>query len=254
MTGRFYERVEVVKDKDDLVHAACELITAAAIISISRRGFFRIALSGGSTPRPIYEALANDPDIDWARWQIFWSDERTVPPAHPDSNYRMVKEALLSKLNRQPGLVMRMMGEANPGAAAAGYEDTVRALVPDSPVAGTGDLPRFDLVILGMGDDGHTASLFPHSLSLHEEKYLVAANEIAELDATRLTLTAPLINAARRVLFLVSGESKADTLHAVLTGPQQPDELPSQLIHPTAGNLIWLVDTAAYTAIAQMEA
>jgi len=253
MAGKYYERTEVVANKDDLIYAACELITAAAIISIGRRGFFRVALAGGSTPRPVYEALASDRDINWARWQIFWSDERTVPMDHPESNYRMVDEALLSKLDRSPGMILRVMGEADPLAAAAGYEETIRALVPDNPNAGTGDIPRFDLIILGIGGDGHTASLFPHTTALHETERLVVANHVPKLETTRLTFTAPLINAARRVLFLVSGEGKAETLRQVLTGPQQPEELPSQLIHPTAGNLLWLVDEAAYSAIEQIE-
>jgi 6-phosphogluconolactonase len=245
MATKHYERMNTVADRDALVHAAGELITAAAAISIGRRGFFRIALAGGSTPKPVYETLAADPDIDWARWQIFWSDERTVPPDHPESNYRMVKEALLSKIPCRPAMIMRMMGEVEPNAAAASYEEIVRALVPPNPKLATSPLPRFDLILLGMGPDGHTASLFPHTEALHEKNRLVAANRVPQLDTIRLTFTAPLINASRRVLFLVSGEDKAAALHAVHQGPHQPEEFPSQLIHPVAGNLVWLVDEAA---------
>lgn len=249
MVKKHYERMDIVADREALAYAACELVTAAAAISIGRRGFFRIALAGGSTPRPVYELLATDPDIDWARWQIFWSDERTVPLDHPQSNYGMVKDALLSKIPCRPAMVMRMMGEVDPDASATYYEEIVRALVPPNPGLATGSLPRFDLILLGMGSDGHTASLFPHTEALHEKKRLVVANRIPQLDTTRLTFTAPLINASRRVFFLVSGEDKAAALRAVHQGPHQPDEYPSQLIHPVAGNLVWLVDEAAASEI-----
>ncbi len=249
MAGKYYERMDIVADREALVYAAREVITAAAAISIGRRGFFRIGLAGGSTPRPVYEALAADLDIDWARWQIFWSDERTVPPDHPESNYRMAREALLSKIPCRPAMIMRMMGEVDPDAAAASYEEIVRALVPPNPKQASGPLPRFDLILLGMGADGHTASLFPHTDALHEAERLVVANRVPKLDATRLTFTAPLINASRRVLFLVSGGDKAEALRAVHQGPHQPDDLPSQLIHPVAGNLIWLVDEAAASGL-----
>ena len=243
------EQTEVVPNKEALVNVACELITAAAALSIGRRGFFRLALSGGSTPRAVYAALARDGDIDWRRWHLFWGDERPVAPDHADSNYHMVKETLLDKLDIQPGIVMRMLGEVDPAAAAASYEGTVRELAPANYRALTGSLPRFDMILLGMGDDGHTASLFPRTAALDEVERLVVANEVPQLGVTRLTFTAPLINASRRVLFLVSGAEKSGVLRDVITGPTDPHRLPSQLIHPVAGNLIWLVDREAFSAI-----
>jgi 6-phosphogluconolactonase len=241
------QHVEVVDDQTAFVRTAVELITAAAIISIGRRGFFRIALAGGSTPRAVYEALATDRDIDWRRWQLFWGDERTVPPDSEESNYRMVRTALLDRLPVTPGLVIRMAGEAEPDAAAASYADSVRELVPANPRSGAGAWPRFDLILLGMGSDGHTASLFPQTNGLHEVDRPVIANAVPKLATVRLTFTAPLINAARRVLFLVRGADKAAVLDAVLNGPRRPFELPSQMIQPTDGSLTWLVDRDAYT-------
>lgn len=241
--------VEVVADRDALTYVACELVTAAANLAIGLRGVFTIALAGGSTPRPLYAALARDPDIDWKRWRIFWSDERCVPPDHPDSNYGMVHQVLLSQPGVKPQLVMRMAGELEPEVAAANYEAIVRELVPAAYDQVTGDRPRFDLILLGMGADGHTASLFPHTPALAEQKRLVVANPVPALQTTRLTFTFPLINAARRILVLVSGADKAQALHDVLVGPHRPDALPAQAIHPVAGQVTWLVDEAAFHLI-----
>ena len=246
MPGKRQEITEVVPDQQSLTNVARELITAAAAISIGRRGFFRLALSGGSTPRPIYELLAQDPDIDWKRWQLFWSDERTVPPEHLESNYRMVRESLLDHLAIEP-MVLRIPAEGDPAAAAAAYENTVRRMVPANPRVTANDLPRFDMILLGMGGDGHTASLFPNTAALDETERLVVANEVPQLNTTRITFTVPLINAARRVLFLVSGADKAEMLEQVISGPT--GQFPSQRIHLTAGNLIWLVDEPAFSAI-----
>lgn len=249
MPSKRQEHTEVVPDKESLVNVACELITAAAAISIGRRGFFRIALSGGSTPKAIYAALAQDRDIDWRRWHLFWGDERTVGPNDVASNYRMVKETLLDQLPVQPGIVMRMLGEAEPEAAAASYASAIEELVPANYHVVTAGTPRFDMILLGMGDDGHTASLFPHTPALHETQQWVVANPVPQLNTTRLTFTIPLINAARRVLVLVSGAGKADRLHDVLTGPVDTNQFPSQSIHPVAGSLVWLVDADAFSTI-----
>lgn len=248
MPTKRHEHVEVVPDHAALVTVAHELISAAAAISIGRRGFFRIALAGGSTPAPVYRALAEDRDIDWRRWQLFFGDERTVPPGHADSNYRMVRETLVDRLPVQP-LVLRVPAEADPDVAAESYQTTVRKMVPGNPRAIGVNTPRFDMIVLGMGDDGHTASLFPHTQALHETERWVVANPVPQLNTTRITFTIPLINAARRVLFLVSGAGKADMLRQVLAGPDEPVRLPSQSIHPAAGNLVWLVDAPAYRAI-----
>lgn len=236
--------VEVAPTADDMAHIACELIAAAATASIGRRGFFRVALAGGSTPRAVYALLAADPFMDFRRWQVFWSDERCVPPTDPQSNYLMAKTALLDRLAHPPTLVLRMAGEGDPDAAALAYERAVRELVPPNPAAGTGETPRFDLILLGMGVDGHTASLFPGSPALAEQKRLVVATA-APTGQPRLTFTYPLINAARRVLILVSGAEKAATLRAVRTEPPNPNRYPVQGVNLVRGNLTWLVDAAA---------
>ena len=243
--------VEIAPTADDLAHVACELISAAAAASIGRRRYFRIALAGGSTPRPIYRLLAQDPYMDFQRWQVFWSDERCVPPTSPESNYHMVKEALLDRLERPPSLVFRMAGEGEPDAAAIAYARAVRELVPPNPAAGTGETPRFDMIVLGMGGDGHTASLFPGTDALQERARLVVANRVPQLETTRLTFTYPLINAARRVLILVSGAEKSAVLRAALAGSAGAMQYPVQGVQPIKGNLTWLVDEAAYGANAQ---
>ena len=224
---------------------AAGMIAAASLISIEQRGVFNVALAGGSTPGPIYELLAEDSDIDWKRCRVFWSDERCVPPEHVESNYRMARERLLDRLPEPPGIVSRMPGHLPPEQAAGAYEQFIRENVPAD---GTG-IPRFDLILLGMGDDGHTASLFPGSEALNETDRLVAANYVSKFNAHRLTFTYPLINAGRHVLILVSGASKAVTLKAVLEGPRRPTELPVQSVQLAAGQFRWLVDVDAAQCI-----
>ena len=243
--------IEVAPTAEDLAHIACDLITAAATASIARRQAFRIALAGGSTPRAVYALLATDPYMDFRPWQLFWSDERCVPPTDAQSNYRMAKSALLDRLREPPALVLRMAGEGDPDAAAAAYERAVRELVLPNPAAGTGDIPRFDLILLGMGVDGHTASLFPGMPVLSATERLVAATT-APTGQPRLTFTYPLLNAARRVLILVSGAEKAATLRAVRSGPHDPARYPVQGVQPVKGNLTWLVDAAAQGEIRRL--
>ncbi len=250
----FRQNLEVVPTPTDQALVAQQLIAAAANVSIGKRGYFRVALSGGATPRPIYEALAAGENLNWERWQIFWSDERCVPPTSPESNYRLVKETLLEPLARRalaPRVVVRMAGEGDPEAAAADYERAVRESVPANPKSGAGDLPRFDLLLLGIGADGHTASLFPYTPAVDERDRLVAPNFVPKLGVTRLTFTFPLLNAARRVLVVVNGASKAPALREILAGPPDPQRLPSQLLHPVDGTLTWLVDEAAHGELKQ---
>lgn len=245
----FRQHVEVVPTPADQAQVAQQMMAAAAAVSIGKRGFFRVALSGGATPRPVYTALAEGENLDWEHWQIFWSDERCVPPTSPESNYRLVKETLLDPLaqrNWSPRMVVRMAGEGDPAAAAADYERAIRESVPANRHSGAGDLPRFDFLLLGIGADGHTASLFPYTPAVDEHERLVAANYVPKLNTTRLTFTFPLINAARRVLVVVNGAGKAAALREVLAGPPDPQRLPSQLIHPLDGTVTWLVDAAAY--------
>lgn len=206
-------------------------------------GRFAVALAGGSTPKAMYSLLAEEPfrnTIPWESIYFFWGDERAVPPDHKDSNYRMAWQALLSKVPVEKSRIFRMQGE-NPDHEEAA-KDYSRQL---ELVLGSSSEPCLDLVLLGMGNDGHTASLFPNSPALHANDQFVAANFVDKFQAYRITLTAKAINLARNVTFLVSGEDKAPALHQVLEGSLQPEVLPSQLIRPRDGGLLWMVDKAA---------
>ncbi|MFQ5857885.1 MAG: 6-phosphogluconolactonase [Anaerolineae bacterium] len=240
--------LRVYADAGKLAQAAAELFAQQAQASFFSHGRFMVALAGGSTPRPIYQRLAAPAiqvAIPWEETHIFWGDERCVSPDHPDSNYRMAMDALLSKVPVPAANIHRMAGEQPPDAAAHAYTQTIR----DVFHLASGELPCFDLILLGMGGDGHTASLFPDSEVLHEQTRLVAAHYVEKLAAHRLTLTPPVINNATRVVFLVAGKDKAETLHHVLEGPYDPDRLPAQLVQPTHGHLVWLVDEAAATQV-----
>lgn len=226
--------------------AAADWIASAVSDAIAARGIARIAISGGSTPKRAFELLA-DPNqpfrsrIDWARLFLFWVDERCVPPDHPDSNYRMTREALLSKIPIPEQNVHRMEGELDPEEAASRYESALRT---QFRLEGA-EVPRFDLVQLGMGDDGHTASLFPRSAALDSMMRLVVANHVQAKDSWRVTLTWPVINHASKVFFLIQGAAKAGVLRDVFQGPYRPEILPSQLIRPRSGELFLLLDKAA---------
>lgn len=224
-----------------------ERIVSISETAMTARGHFIIALSGGNTPRMTYELLAGEwaQQIDWSATYVFWSDERCVPPEHPDSNAHMARLALLNHIPIPTSHVYRLRAELPPEAAADEYEKTLHNFF-----SSRGGQPRFDLVLLGMGADGHTASLFPHTAALHEKERWVAANWIADKSAWRLTLTASAINAARQVIMLVTGEDKADAVHAVIEGERQPDALPAQLVAPQDGNLLWLLDEAAARKLA----
>ena len=239
--------VEVSRDPATLARAVAEHVTAHTVISIAVRGRCVVALAGGSTPRAAYATLASGEfrhRIDWPRVHVLWGDERCVPPDDPRSNYLMAREALLDRVPLPPGHIHRIRGEAEPGAAAASYELLLRELLgsagPDAlPAAGP------DLILLGLGDDGHTASLFPGRATVHERVRWVAADFIEAVGTWRVTLTPVIINAAREVSFVVSGTAKAERLHEVLEGPYMPERLPAQAIRPTDGHLTWLVDEAA---------
>jgi 6-phosphogluconolactonase len=237
--------VRVYEDAAALARAAADLFVASATRARAARQQFSVALSGGSTPRSLYTLLAAPPyrdQVDWSSTLVFWGDERCVPPDHPDSNYRMATETLLSHVPIPPSHIFRMQAELpDPAAAAARYEETLRSAFALAP----GAWPRFDLILLGLGPDGHTASLFPHTTALAVADRLVVANPVEKLNTTRLTLTAPVINNAAAVVFLVAGADKADPLAAVLEGPSRRNDLPAQLVAPAHGELIWLVDRAA---------
>ena len=245
--------VEVAADRAALMEAGASAFVAAAEIAIRARGRFLTALSGGSTPRALFELLATErvaASIDWGRIHVCWGDERAVPPAADASNYRMAREALLDHVPIPASQVHRIRGEDPPMVAAAAYEQTLRTLFatpagPPRPVAGA----RFDLVLLGMGDNGHTASLFPGLQAVREAERWVVAESVAEVGMWRITLTPVVLNDAAEVLFLVSGGDKASMLHRVLDGPVRPDTYPAQIVAPHHGRLRWLVDAEAAAAL-----
>ena len=228
----------------DLFQAAAEEVIRSASDAVAKRGRFTIALSGGSTPRNLYTLIAANASttLPWNQMFFFWGDERHVPPDSPDSNYRMAKESLLSKVPIPPANIFPVPAE-NPDAAqvAEAYEQTLRKFFAVAP----GEFPRFDLILLGMGPDGHTASLFPETAALQEKSRLVVANWVEKLGGSRITFTLPLLNSARCVAFLVSGTDKAAALHEVLEGNAPADKYPSRLVQPNEGKLIWFVDRAA---------
>lgn len=234
--------VRVFEDLTELTRAAAEEVARAAERAVAERGRFTLALSGGSTPRPLYRLLASDPyreRLPWSAIHLFWGDERHVPPDHADSNFRMAREAMIDHAPVPPGNVHRVAAE-DPDArrAAAAYEAELRSFFGLAP----GERPMFDLLLLGIGPDGHTASLFPGSPALRERDHLVAAPWVEALRTFRITLTPPVLNHGRLALFLVSGEDKADALHAVIEGEREPDRYPAQVVE---GNRLWMVDRSA---------
>lgn len=232
----------------ELFAAAAEEVVRAANQAVAERGRFTIALSGGSTPKSLYNLLATNArtSLPWDRMFFFWGDERHVPPTDSDSNYRMANEAMLSKVPVPAGNVFRMAAE-NPDATAAAeaYEQTLRKFFQLQ----AGEFPRFDLILLGMGPDGHTASLFPGTAGLQEKSRLVIANWVEKLKAHRLSLTRPVLNAARCVAFLVSGTDKATVLRSVLEENVPGEQYPAKLVQPKDGQLIWFLDRAAASAL-----
>ena len=229
----------VKEDPQQLAEVAARDFAAKARAAIGERGRFTVALAGGSTPKATYEVLASDyaDRLDWSSVHVFFGDERTVPPDHEDSNYRMAQRTLLSRV--PVGSVHRMRGELQPTEAAAAYEEELREFfgASDEP-------PSLDLILLGIGEDGHTASLFPETSALEIHDRWVVANPVLKLETTRLTLTVPVINSARAVNFLVAGEGKAEALKLILEGDADPRQYPAKLVRP-AGGPVWMVDSAA---------
>ncbi len=234
--------ITIFPDKDSFIAGAAEWMAARAVEAIAARGRWTVALAGGGTPKPIYARLAeagHAQRIDWSRAHVFFGDERSVPPDDPRSNYRMAREALLDHVPLPAENVHRMAGEEDPALAALAYELEIQRLFR------TSSLPALDLVCLGMGDNGHTASLFPGTASLREQARWVVPQYVEVMQTWRVTMTAPLLNAARHVAFFVEGAGKAEMLRRVLYGPFDPDVLPAQMIQPVHGQLHWLVDAAA---------
>ena len=250
-------QIHILVDPRALAQASADHFVTQAAQAIAQQGFFAVALSGGSTPQATYRLLATEEyagRINWPLVHVFWTDERCVPPDDPLSNYRMARDALLEHVPLPPRNIHRMKGEIAPEVGAAEYETSLRSFFSRSPFgridSGASTIPPFDLVLLGLGADGHTASLFPGTTAVREKVRWVIAHHISTLDQWRLTLTLPIINAAAQVTFIVSGTAKADTLRRVLTGPWSPNAFPAQVVQPASGRLLWLVDAEAGSLLA----
>lgn len=241
--------VQVADDLQAVARHGADLFVRLA--GEPRSDLFRVALSGGSTPKALHALLAAPPlrdQVDWSRIAFYWGDDRSVPPDHPDSNYKMARDTLLSFVPVREDQIHRMRTELPPAQAADQYADELKRTFG----LRDGELPRFDLIFLGMGPDGHTLSLFPHTEALRVTDRLVVANHVAKLNTDRVTLTYPVANNAAVVAFLVAGADKADALAQVLEGPRNVEEYPSQGIAPADGELHWFVDRAAAAKLRQV--
>jgi len=227
-------------------HAAAELFTKSAEQAVALRGHARIAVSGGRTPKCVFALLASPAHpylarVPWAQVQLFWVDERCVGPQDPSSNYGMTKAAMLDKVPLPAANIHRMEGELNPEEAASRYESEIRNTFK---LEGA-ETPTFDLIMLGLGIDGHTASLFPHTQGLDEMARIVIANHVPQQDVWRVTLTWPVINQGREVAFLIEGAGKAKVVNAIFAGSYDPETYPAQLIRPASGHVTLMMDSAA---------
>jgi len=241
-------KIEYIVEPDGaaLARRTAEHFVELAEQAVARKGWVRIAISGGSTPKAAFQLLADPAEpwlkrMPWDKLELYWVDERTVRPDAPDSNYRMTREAMLDHVPLKPEQVHRMEGELEPEVAAARYESLLR----DRFRLEGAESPRFDLVALGMGEDGHTASIFPHTEAVHTVDRLVMANHVPKLNTWRLTLTWPVINHGTSVFFLIGGGNKAELIKEVFTGASDPERLPSQLIWPAGGILTLILDKDA---------
>jgi len=235
--------INKLADLQEIAESAGEQFITLAREAIAWRGSFTVALSGGSTPQPLYRRLAEkgrEGRVPWDKVFFFWGDERSVPPDHQDSNYRMARKLLLDPLEIPSENVFRIAGEKDPQDAAQAYQAVLEEFFAETP-------PQFDLILLGLGEDGHTASLFPQTAAVQnpDPSQLVMANFVPRLGTWRITFTPQLINAAANITFLVAGENKKQRVHQVLTGRYQPRVLPAQIIKPSDGTLTWFLDQAA---------
>lgn len=242
-------QIRILKTAPELFEAAAAEFAVRAAEAVRINGKFTVALSGGSTPKTLYSLLATKAAIPWDKVDFFWGDERHVPPDQPESNYRMADEALLSKIPTPPENIFRIHAEEKDAAAAAlQYEQALKKFFHLAP----GQFPRFDLILLGTGPDGHTASLFPGTAALNENQRLVVANWVPKFNTHRITFTFPVLNAAACVMFLASGADKAPILHEILENSAA--NLPSQKVQPVNGELIWLVDEPAASTLSHRTA
>ena len=245
-----HRTIQVFPGNSELQQAAADHFLHHASRAIEIRGQADIALAGGSTPKALYSLLASPPyceRLDWSKVHVFWGDERHVPPDHQDSNYRMAQQAMLSRLSIPAAQVHRMEGERpDVQKAADEYETLLQKHFKMAPP----HIPRFDFVFLGLGPDGHTASLFPGTPTIHEKEHWVAAPWVEKFHTHRITMTPVLLNQAVDIAFLVSGPDKSAALHAVLEGPYQPDEFPAQVIQPAHGTVTWFLDDPAARQLA----
>jgi 6-phosphogluconolactonase len=241
----------VLADVSEVASKATEIFFESARHAIDRRDSFRVAMSGGSTPRRMYRVMATSPErdeIDWSNVDVFWGDERFVPHDHGDSNFRVCYDELLRVLPIPRERYHPVPTQLEPDAAAASYEQTVREVFDLED----GEVPEFDLMLLGIGDDGHTASLFPGTDALQERERLVVANYVPQQESMRITMTVPVIISARRIAVLVTGSNKAEAVGRALEGTYNLDETPSQILREARGEVIWLLDRFAGTNLARV--
>ena len=244
--------IRIVDDPIELARAAANEFEQLAKNAVESQGSFNVALSGGSTPKAMFDLLSGDrckTTIPWSKIHLFWGDERHVPPDDEDSNYRMTKEHLLSKIDIPSENVHRVEAEdSNAQQVAANYQKHLQQYFNLSEA----EIPQFDLVFLGMGDDGHTASLFPGTDVVHDTENLVAAPLVEKFNSHRITLTPKVINNSDRVIFLVKGKEKADALVRVIEGEKDIDLYPAQIVNPTHGSVLWLCDRASCSKLSSV--
>jgi len=238
--------IRILADGAAIARRAAQELVQAAASAVRERGRFNVVLAGGSTPKALYSLLVNDAalrsQVPWDKIHLFFGDERHVAPDHPDSNFRMATEAMISKARLKPEQVTRIKGEyPDADQAALEYEKALREYFKLKD----GEYPRFDLVFAGMGNEGHTLSLFPGTKALHADGRIAVRNWVGKLYTDRITLTAPAASNAAQVIFMVTGADKALALKGVLEGPFEPEQLPAQLLQPKNGKLLWLADAAA---------
>jgi 6-phosphogluconolactonase len=243
--------IRILPDGAAIARRAAQEFVQAAAAAVRAKGSFNVSLAGGSTPKALYSLLVNDPtlrsQVPWDKIHLFFGDERHVPPDHPDSNFRMATEAMISKSPLKPDQVTRIKGEyPDADQAAFEYERALREYFELK----NGEYPRFDLLLAGMGNEGHTLSLFPGTKALHADGRIVVSNWIGKLCTERITLTSPAASNAAEIIFMATGTDKACALKAVLEGPFEPEQLPAQLLQPKKGKLLWLVDAAAGAMLA----